>query len=520
MHYRFLLLLLLLFNYTIAQKKEKTFDSVYFKTATITTANDPNEAIRIADSLYTASKEPMLKVKSLMLKANVYQSKGNIKKSIATAMDAEVLAERSNLVEWQARILGFLSTQYRNLGLVKNGRTLLDKGISICKSFPDREKSNQYLGLSLQEMAYYYHDEDKHLDAVKSLQKADTLFQSLKISNEKYFFLAANEEFLGREFQSLKSYLKSFVHFKRATGYLKLAGAEQSELSGFIFNGMGAAFQGMKKKDSALICLSKALVIAQQSGHPNLTPDVYGNLAKYYFEEGDVKKASRYSHMKDSIDSAKAKRNSSISDDIVEELSKKSSFDFSFWFWVGLIAILFVMALVIYNVKKRRIRQTERSNIEPSEEIIKEFQKLQIIEENLIEQSPKQMTARQEIVSAETEDRILRQLAKFEKKQKFTSKNMTLTMLSARIETNSKYLSLVINKNKGCDFNSYINGLRIQYAINKIETDPSYLNYKLSYLAEECGFSSHSKFSALFKNVTGMSPSDYISSRSSDDVIL
>ncbi|HLV38436.1 helix-turn-helix domain-containing protein, partial [Xanthomarina sp.] len=56
-----------------------------------------------------------------------------------------------------------------------------------------------------------------------------------------------------------------------------------------------------------------------------------------------------------------------------------------------------------------------------------------------------------------------------------------------------------------------INKLRIQYIVNKLKSDPDYLNYKISYLAEECGFSSHSKFSASFKNVTGLSPSTFIS---------
>ena len=32
------------------------------------------------------------------------------------------------------------------------------------------------------------------------------------------------------------------------------------------------------------------------------------------------------------------------------------------------------------------------------------------------------------------------------------------------------------------------------------------INYKISYLAEECGFSSHSSFATVFKSIVGMSP--------------
>ncbi|OAD45575.1 helix-turn-helix domain-containing protein [Polaribacter atrinae] len=52
--------------------------------------------------------------------------------------------------------------------------------------------------------------------------------------------------------------------------------------------------------------------------------------------------------------------------------------------------------------------------------------------------------------------------------------------------------------------------MRIYYIKEKLTTDKEYLNYKISYLVEECGFSSHSKFSASFKSVLGVSPSEFI----------
>jgi len=517
MRYLSAYLILLLSTVASAQKTNKTFDSIYFKTATVITAHDPDEAIRIADSLYHVSTEPVHKVKSLMLKANVYQSKGSLKKSIAAASEAEVLAEKSNLVEWQARILGFLSTQYRNLGLAKKGRALLKKGILIGKSLPNKEKSNQYQGISLQELARYFNDEEKHQEAIQVLQQADTLFQSLRNNNEKYFFLATNEEFIGEEFNSLKNSEQSLLHFKKASAFLKQAGAEKSELSGFIYNGMGAAFQLMKKNDSAYVYLKKALAIAQSSGHPNLTPDVYGNLASYYFEVGNIKEAATYSRMKDSITAAKAKRNSSISDDIVEELSREPRSSFP-TLTVILITLL-VIASVVFFVNFRKRNKGKASAPGLAEEVRGQQYVDNDRQESLDETQSRQSPVRQETVPAETEEWILKKLEKFERKERFTSKNITLTVLSAQLKTNPKYLSLTINKNKGCDFNSYINGLRIAYAVRKLETDPSYLNYKLSYLAEECGFSSHSKFSSLFRNITGMTPSEYISARKANTIL-
>ena len=113
-------------------------------------------------------------------------------------------------------------------------------------------------------------------------------------------------------------------------------------------------------------------------------------------------------------------------------------------------------------------------------------------------------------IPKETEDLILQKLEKFEAGNKFISKEMSLAQLASLFETNTKYLSEVINKHKGKNFNLYINSLRIKYIVKKLKTDPAYLNYKVSYLAQESGFSSHSSFATVFKNITGISPNVFV----------
>lgn len=120
------------------------------------------------------------------------------------------------------------------------------------------------------------------------------------------------------------------------------------------------------------------------------------------------------------------------------------------------------------------------------------------------------IVADKEIMSCEVKEEILKKLSLFEEGTKYTDKNFNLSALSVKLKTNTKYLSYIINKYKKKDFNSYINELRIFYILKKMESNPAYLNYKISYLAEECGFSSHSKFTAVFKSVVGMSPSHFM----------
>ncbi|MFD2034661.1 helix-turn-helix domain-containing protein [Belliella marina] len=121
-------------------------------------------------------------------------------------------------------------------------------------------------------------------------------------------------------------------------------------------------------------------------------------------------------------------------------------------------------------------------------------------------------TKPKEMMPRETEEMLLEKLSNFESTRQFTEKGLSLSTLAGRVKTNTKYLSYVINKHKGKDFNSYINELRVGFILAKMDEDHQYLQYKISYLAEESGFSSHSKFSKVFKQITGDSPSVYMDS--------
>jgi len=122
-------------------------------------------------------------------------------------------------------------------------------------------------------------------------------------------------------------------------------------------------------------------------------------------------------------------------------------------------------------------------------------------------------------IPEETENRVLNDLSELERKQFYLDNNINLSYLSATLKTNSKYLSVIINKHKGKDISNYINELRINYIIRKLQEEPSYQGYKIAYLSQECGFSSHSKFTIAFKNVTGISPSSFISNLRKDTLL-
>ena len=117
---------------------------------------------------------------------------------------------------------------------------------------------------------------------------------------------------------------------------------------------------------------------------------------------------------------------------------------------------------------------------------------------------------RKNIILKETEEQILNKLKRFESSKRFINKDISLAVLAGQLDSNTKYLSEIINTHYHVNFNTYINKLRINYIIEKLKTDPNFINYKISYLAENCGFSSHSSFATVFKSITGISPVKFI----------
>ena len=105
---------------------------------------------------------------------------------------------------------------------------------------------------------------------------------------------------------------------------------------------------------------------------------------------------------------------------------------------------------------------------------------------------------------------ILQQLEKFEEELRFTDNQMSLRLLSEEFNTNIPYLSKIINVYKGKNFNYYINDLRIDYIIELLKNDATYLNYDIKNLATLAGFTNAVNFSDNFQRKFEIKPSYFI----------
>jgi len=113
-------------------------------------------------------------------------------------------------------------------------------------------------------------------------------------------------------------------------------------------------------------------------------------------------------------------------------------------------------------------------------------------------------------ISSDVVDKVLADLETFEKENTYLEKGITMASLSKKFNTNTAYLSEIINIYKGKNFATYLNDLRIECAINRLSDDRKFRSYKLSVIADELGYNNEQAFTLAFKKRTGTPLSVYL----------
>ena len=106
-----------------------------------------------------------------------------------------------------------------------------------------------------------------------------------------------------------------------------------------------------------------------------------------------------------------------------------------------------------------------------------------------------------------------RKLEKLMKEKYYLNEKLTIDGLAEKLETNSKYLSQLINESQQKNFYTYINTLRVTEA-QRLLNERQHQKYSIQGIALMAGFSSKSSFNEAFRRITGMTPSEYVENNS------
>ena len=92
--------------------------------------------------------------------------------------------------------------------------------------------------------------------------------------------------------------------------------------------------------------------------------------------------------------------------------------------------------------------------------------------------------------------------------KRYRDKNFSAKSLSEELNTNTRYISAVINSRFNTNFSCLINEYRIKEALHKMK-DKRYADMTIEEIGNEVGFANRQSFYASFYRVVGETPNSY-----------
>ncbi len=169
---------------------------------------------------------------------------------------------------------------------------------------------------------------------------------------------------------------------------------------------------------------------------------------------------------------------------------------------IALFLILSAGLTAIIVRKNRRLILAQRLLIEKAKAMEKsERQNREMLERDIKAAPP---------MSDDNERKLLNRInTLMEDINVISNPDMNLQTLAELVESNTTYVSHVINANYNKNFKTLLNERRIREACHKLADRDSYANYTMQAIYQDVGYKNAASFIRAFKKFYGMTPSEY-----------
>lgn len=455
-----------------------------------------------------------------------------------------------------------LSTAYNGIGLAYKLLGTFDSAIYYYNSMLDIDKKTG----SLRDQAVDYENIGALYAEWKKIEQSYSFYQK---ALELYLVEGSNRD-LSVAYNNLckihiakKQYDSALYYFNSASEIEWEIGIEQFMAA--RYNNLGDVYYELKKYSQALSYYNKALEINQKTGERHCIALNLVNIARVKFKLGDPIEAEQYffKGLKIAKEIKSQKLVKDILDDISDfyteqnlygktmlfhqqtaqlhdslfkkqtlqtladiqtkyELDKKTkeisilqkdkefqsmlvkSYRSSNYYLIGGI-VLFSIILVLLYFQYRSKHHGYNKLVEKNMELIK-AQKLKEQKVNNNSSRTNNLTNSSESKNQQELYEIL--LAYMKNERPFLESDLTVKKMAKKLQTNTHYISEVINQKFGYNFNQFINEYRVNEAC-KLLSNHNNNHFTIESIAQQSGFKSKSAFNNAFKSITGVTPSYY-----------
>jgi len=476
------------------------------------------------DAAYKSSNDDRIAT-AYVLKGSIYYA--NYKK-YKPALDEYLMAYKyskdsydlylKNKVAYHLGVVkNYLGYNEEALELFKNCITHFETEANNPNRHPAQIFNNQkgYLN-SLHQMIVCYRN-------LKDYKKADSLieigllktFNNKDFSLERSYFLKCKgiSEYNNNKYQSSIGFLQESL------GLIKDDFAWMS----FDYFYMGKSYMALNKEELAISNFKKIDSIFNK--HEFILPELRENyeiLINHYRNKKDAENQLYYTTQLLKADSIISRDFAYLSlkihreydtNSLIEEKGRLETANT----WGGFLIVLLgitatVLTYILVKRKKKEKLKLDRYHL-LEEKLRTNSYSVPNVPVNATTSAPEEPDDKKTQITETIKKDLLKKLQIFEDKKQFNQKGLTIHKLAIQFETNSNYLSHVINEQKGMNFNRYLGDLRIRYITYLLYEKPIYLNYTIDSLAKECGIASRQNFSDLFFEINGIRPTDFIKNR-------
>ena len=390
-----------------------------------------------------------------------------------------------------------------------------------------RECFNYYKGKDVRSPKYAteYHNVLFALaDAHKSLKNLDSTsfynkmgYKESKATNDQYYisYFILNE---GANQVLKKNYEAALDSINKALPQIISDKNYGNILASYFYLGKSYAGMGNEEKATQNYIKVDSMYVINKRIIPEFVGG-YSYLIEYYKQTGDKEKQLKFLTRFMKIDSVLQKNYKHLSkvlrdeydtphliaekEALIQSLEKRQSTSY-IWIVVLVVGVTGLFGYQFY-LKKQHQKRFE-AILHPA---MTTEENSTVLQTQPITPDAKESQTQQSL-SDEIVLELLEKLIVFENDKGFIENTISIQKLALQLNTNTKYLSKVINEQKGKTFVQYINELRVNEAVLQMQAQPILQNYTIASLASEFGFNSAEAFSAAFYKKYKIKPSFFI----------
>lgn len=457
-----------------------------------------------------------------------YNQQGDYQKAIhyftETEKSCDTLIKNELLKDSVKKLYSIL---YTNIGLLYYSLDSVQKPLKYFENalkYASEINDSTRIAASYSNIGMIYKRQEKYKPA------ADMYFLALSVSRN-----IGDRYYECKILNNIANIFETQGKIDSALQFVKMAGKIATELGNksnltLVERNTARYYLKLGQYDSAFNHISNAVAISQEIGALQKSYENYEVLSEVYEKKGNIALAMKYyklfTNLKDSISGRetrakiaeiqtryetekKEKENVILKqDNQIKEMviSKKNALLYVFTFVIAGVVIFLIFIIILFRLKNRAYQKLVNQNLQ-----LLQFETK--FDKNII------ILSESENLNTTDSDELYHglglRLQKFLVEEKpYLWSNVNMDEFCKKLNTNRTYLSKIIHDQYHQNFYDLICEYRIRI-VRELLTDPSMSHLSIEGIGEMAGFKSNSNFHKKFKNLVGVTPSQF-----RDNVIL